>query len=491
MYIGIDIGTSSVKALLVDDDKRVVVEASAPLTVSRPQPLWSEQDPEQWWNGCCAVLDQFRSRKPDLMAAVRGLGLSGQMHGATLLGADDEVLRPAMLWNDGRSAEQCRQLAQHVPELEAICGNRAMPGFTAPKLLWVAQHEPEVRAKVSRVLLPKDYVRLRLTGEYASDMSDASGTLWLDVAQRCWSPSMLDACELDASAMPRLCEGSDATGQLLPAIAERFGLPQDLVVAGGGGDNAAGAVGVGVLKAGQAFLSLGTSGVYFTAADSYAPNTAGGVHTMCHALPGRWHQMGVLLSAASCLSWLAGLHGVDEVTLLSEAEGESAGDVMFLPYLSGERTPHDDPQALGVFFGLGHGTTRGQLTLAVLEGVTLAFVDAQQSLLDAGAEPHDVSVIGGGARSELWGRMLASALGRTLVFREGAELGAAFGAAQLARLAVTGESPEAVCTQGAIRAEALPDPALAARSAARLPIFRKLYDRLVDVFPQLRDGDDR
>lgn len=490
MFIGIDIGTSSVKALLVDDDRSVRAEASAPLTVSRPQPLWSEQNPQHWWDGCCHVLDALHAQVPDAMSAVRGMGLSGQMHGATLLGAGDEVLRPAILWNDGRCAAQCVELARRVPQLEAICGNRAMPGFTAPKLLWVAQHEPDVAAKVAKVLLPKDYVRLQLAGEYASDMSDAAGTLWLDVAQRGWSQPMLDACELDIATMPRLYEGSAPTGTLRPAIAERFGMPRNVVVAGGGGDNAAGAVGMGVLQPGQALLSLGTSGVYFTAADRYAPNTAGGVHTMCHALPDRWHQMGVLLSAASCLSWLSGVHGVDEATLLSEAQGQTPGDVMFLPYLSGERTPHDDPQARGVFFGIDHGTTRGQLTLAVLEGVALAFADAQQSLLDAGAEPLDVSVIGGGARSTLWGQMLASALGRTLIFREGAELGAAFGAALLGRLAATGEAPEVVCTQGAVRAEAHPDAALSARYAARRPIFRTLYDRLEDVFPQLRAGDE-
>lgn len=491
MFIGIDIGTSSVKALLVDDDRRVRSQASAPLSVSRPQPLWSEQDPQHWWDATCEVLSQLQVGDPAAMASVRGLGLSGQMHGATLLGADDGVLRPAILWNDGRSAAECRALSQDVPRLEAICGNRAMPGFTAPKLRWVARHEPEVFAKVRKVLLPKDYVRLQLTGEYASDMSDAAGTLWLDVAERRWSEPMLAACELDVAAMPKLFEGSEATGTLRPAIAERFGLPRGVVVAGGAGDNAAGAVGMGVLQAGQAFVSLGTSGVYFTAADRYAPNTAGGVHTMCHALPGRWHQMGVLLSAGSCLSWLAQLQGVDEATLLAEAEAQDRGNAMFLPYLSGERTPHDDPQAMGVFFGLSHDTTRGQLTLAVLEGVAFAFVDAQRSLVDAGAEPSDIVVIGGGARSPLWGRLLASALGKTLVYREGAELGAAFGAALLGRLAVTGEPPQDVCLQGAVRAEAKPEADLSARCEARLPVFRTLYERLEDVFPQLRDGGER
>lgn len=487
MFLGIDIGTSAVKAVLVDEQDRVRAQASSPLEVSRPHALWSEQDPEHWWRATCDALARLHAAESAAMAAVRGIGLSGQMHGATLLDASDRVLRPAILWNDGRSGAECAELARRVPTLEAITGNRAMPGFTAPKLLWVAAHEPDVFARVAKVLLPKDYVRLRLTGAYASDMSDSAGTLWLDVGARTWSPAMLDATRLSERAMPRLFEGSEAAGVLRADVAARFGLRAAAPIAGGGGDNAAGAAGMGVLNPGQAFVSLGTSGVYFAASARYAPNTASAVHTFCHCLPGRWHQMSVILSAASCLAWLARLFGIDEATLLAEAEREAPApdDVAaptFLPYLSGERTPHDDAHAQGVFFGLGHATTRAAFTWSVLEGVAFAFVDGQAGLLGAGAALDDVAVIGGGARSRLWGRILASALGRPLVYRAGAELGAAFGAARLGRLCATGEAPEAVCTPGAIEAVVEPDAALAERCTRRLPRYRRLYRELRDEF---------
>lgn len=377
MFIGLDLGTSAVKAVLVDDDQTVVDQASAPLTVSRPHPLWSEQDPDQWWTATDAAMAEIGSRQGRALSAVRGIGLSGQMHGATLLDGQDRVLRPAILWNDGRSGTECAELERREPRSRQITGNLAMPGFTAPKLLWVAAHEPDIFKRTARVLLPKDYVRLRMTGACASDMSDSAGTLWLDVAERRWSAEMVEATGLALSAMPELFEGSAPTGTLLPAVAERWGVPRDTVAAGGGGDNAAGAVGVGVIAPGAAFLSLGTSGVLFAANDGYAPNFEQAVHTFCHCLPRTWHQMSVILSAASSLSWLVQATGAaDEATLLAEAEAASdrdPGRLLFLPYLSGERTPHNDPNAMGVFFGLGHGTDRADLTRAVLEGVAFAF----------------------------------------------------------------------------------------------------------------------
>jgi xylulokinase len=474
-----------VKAVLVAEDDRVHAQASAPLDVSRPHPLWSEQDPEDWWRATETALAALHASEPAAMAAVRGVGLSGQMHGATLLDAEDRVLRPAILWNDGRSGAACAELARRVPALERITGNRAMPGFTAPKLVWVAEHEPDVFARVAKVLLPKDYVRLRLTGDYASDMSDSAGTLWLDVGARAWSAAMLEATRLNERAMPKLHEGSEATGGVRAEVATRHGMRPGTPVAAGAGDNAAGAAGMGVLNPGQAFVSLGTSGVYFSASERYAPNTAAAVHTFCHCLPDRWHQMSVILSAASCLAWLARVFGTDEATLLAECERESlAPDTapVFLPYLSGERTPHDDPHAQGVFFGVGHQTSRAAFTWSVLEGVAFAFVDGQNGLLDAGAALDDVAVIGGGARSRLWGRILASALGRPLVYRSGAELGAAFGAARLGRLCATGEAPERVCTPGAREAVVEPEAALTERCARRLPRYRRLYRALRDEF---------
>jgi xylulokinase len=487
VFLGIDLGTSSVKLLLVDEQQQVLDEHAEPLTVARPQPLWSEQDPEEWWRACGAAATALHTRRPRELARVRAIGLAGQMHGATLLDARDRVLRPAILWNDGRSAAQCRELERKEPRARAITGNRAMPGFTAPKLLWVAQHEPEVFRAVARVLLPKDYLRLRLTGDAATDLSDAAGTLWLDVGARAWSPAMLAATELPESAMPRLHEGTEVTGRVRDEVADAWGLPRGVLVAAGGGDNAAGAVGAGIVRPGEGFVSLGTSGVYFVAGDRFAPNPERAVHAFCHCLPGSWHQMSVLLSAASALTWLCGVTGAaSEATLLEEIEATARDPrVLFLPYLSGERTPHDDASAKGVFFGLSHATTRADLGRAVLEGVAFAFADGQQALLDAGTAIGAVSLIGGGARSELWGRVLASALDRPLLHHPGAEHGPAFGAARLARLAVTGEDPADVCTRPPGVRIVAPEPAWQARYAERLPLFRRLYGELRESFAAL------
>lgn len=487
MYLGIDLGTSGVKALLVDDGQQVVAQGGAPLEVDRPQPLWSEQDPERWWSATQQAVGALRRQRPAELAAVRAIGLSGQMHGATLLDAEDRVLRPAMLWNDGRSGAECAELERRAPHSRAITGNLAMPGFTAPKLLWVAAHEPEVFRRTARVLLPKDYLRLRLCGEYASDMSDAAGTLWLDVARRAWSPEMLAVTGLNERAMPRLVEGTEPTGILRAALAAEWGMRADVAIAGGAGDNAAGAVGIGVIRPGDAFLSLGTSGVYFVAGDRFAPAPETAVHAFCHCLPGTWHQMSVILSAASCLTWVTALTGApSEAALLAEVECDDRDPrVVFLPYLSGERTPHNDPTATGVFFGLTHATTRSDLARAVLEGVAFALADGQAALLASGTAIGRVSVIGGGARSRFWGRVLAAALDRPLHYHLGGESGPAFGAARLARLAVTGEEPAAVCTTPPVDTVIEPEPALRDRYAPRQRLYRAVYDSLKTRFQEL------
>ncbi len=486
MYLGIDLGTSGVKVVLVDDDQAVIDQANAPLEVSIPRPLWSEQDPEAWWRATCDAVATLRENRPEGLQAVRGIGLSGQMHGATLLDAEDRVLRPAILWNDGRSAAECAELERRVPESRAITGNLAMPGFTAPKLLWVANHEPEIFARVARVLLPKDYVRLRMTGVAASDMSDSAGTLWLDVAGRRWSDEMLAATGLPVSAMPELFEGSQATGTLRPEIASEWGVPGDAVVAGGAGDNAAGAAGVGVVEPGAAFLSLGTSGVLFVSNAGYAPNPEQAVHAFCHCLPATWHQMSVILSAASCLSWLADLLGAEVSSLLDEAAAadRDTGSLIFLPYLTGERTPHNDPNAMGVFFGMTSATERADLTRAVLEGVAFAFADGQAALQAAGTEIGETSVIGGGARSQFWGRILAAALGRRLTYHAGGEVGPAFGAARLGRLAATGEAPAAICTRPATERVVEPDPDLHDSYQEKWRRFQALYPALRSSFAE-------
>ncbi|MDJ0851984.1 MAG: xylulokinase [Myxococcota bacterium] len=484
MFLGIDLGTSGVKAVLLDREDRVVAQESAPLEVSRPRPLWSEQDPDHWWEATRSAVGRLAEQAAGSLAAVEAVGLSGQMHGATLLDAADRPLRPAILWNDGRSEAECAELEERAPDSRIITGNLAMPGFTAPKLLWVRRHEPEVFARVARVLLPKDYVRLCMTGDHATDLSDASGTLWVDVSRRRWSESMLHACDLPPETMPSLHEGPEPTGTLRAELGEAWGCGRVPVVAGGG-DQAAGAAGVGVVGPGDASLSLGTSGVYFVAGDTYAPNPEQAVHAFCHCLPGTWHQMSVLLSAASCLSWVSQLTGAkDEAALLAELEqrDEPCVRTLFLPYLSGERTPHNDPNASGVFFGLGHDTDRAELGRAVLEGVAFAFADAQAALVAAGTRIGTVSVIGGGARSRLWGRILASVLERPLVYRLGGEVGPAHGAARLARMGATGEPAGAVCRPPPEDFRVEPEPELAGRYAHRLPAFRALYHRLRPSF---------
>lgn len=481
MYLGIDIGTSGVKAILMDEAGEVAEIASASLSVSRPHALWSEQDPADWWAATNSAVSKLDLKKRH---AVKAIGLSGQMHGATLLDADQRALRPAILWNDGRSAEQCAALEASIPDLGQITGNRAMPGFTAPKLLWVRENEPEIFAAVKTVLLPKDYVRLRMTGELASDMSDSAGTLWMDVAARDWSDTMLEATGLDRSHMPKLFEGSEFTGELRAELAEAWGMARVPVVAGGG-DNAAGGVGVGVVRPGDAFLSLGTSGVLFLAGGGYTPNPAGGVHSFCHALPGRWHQMSVILSAASCVDWatrLCGMRDAGEMFAAIETRNTPATSEIFLPYLSGERTPHNDPNAKGVLFGLTHESDAAAIGQAVLEGVAFAFRDGLDALTDSGAAIDSITVIGGGAKSRYWGRILASALGRPLIYRDGGEVGPAYGAARLAQLADTGASIEAICTAPPILHVAEPDDTLTDVYAARMPKFRALYQNLKATF---------
>lgn len=480
MYMGIDIGTSAVKVVVIDARGGVLDQASAPLSVSRPLPLWSEQDPADWWSATSLAVSQLPL---PMRQAVSTIGLSGQMHGATLLDRHHRVLRPAILWNDGRSAQQCVELEQNVPDMLRVTGNRAMPGFTAPKLLWVRQHEPEIFAQTATVLLPKDYVRLAMTGEAASDMSDSAGTLWLDVGGRCWSEAMLEATGLGVGNMPALFEGNQVTGTLLADVAQAWGMRRVPVVAGGG-DNAAGAIGAGVVRPGDALLSLGTSGVLFVADDEYRPNPAGGVHTFCHAVPKRWHQMSVILSAASCIDWAARLCGVDTAVLLelAEARGRPAETELFLPYLSGERTPHNDPHAKGVLFGLTHESTPAAIAQAVLEGVSFALRDGLDALLANGTAIESISVIGGGARSTYWGRILSSTLHRPLVYRDAGTVGPAYGAARLARMGTERISMEELCTPPPISHVTEPDDRLADLYSDRIGRFRALYRQLKDSF---------
>ena len=487
MYLGIDLGTSEVKFLLLDAQHQIHAVVGEPLTVQRPQPLWSEQAPGEWWAATERAMQRLKAEHGAALAQVRAIGLSGQMHGAVLMDAAGEVLRPAILWNDGRSGAECAELEAACPRLHAIAGNLAMPGFTAPKLLWVRKHEPDLFARTATVLLPKDWLRFMLTGERVGEMSDAAGTLWLDVAERRWSAEVLAACGMTEAQMPRLVEGSEVSGVLKAELAARWGLPAGVVIAGGGGDNAASAVGIGAVRPGEGFVSLGTSGVIFLTSDRFRPNPASAMHAFCHALPGTWHQMSVMLSAANGLRWVTHLVGaaseaalLEQVTQMTPQQRERAP--LFLPYLNGERTPHNNPHAQGCFFGLTNDHDAAALGYAVVEGVTFGLLDGWHSLGVQPGEVASLSLVGGGARSALWAQLLASAIGVPMVTRRGGEAGGALGAARLAWLA-DGGAVEEVCPAPEIAASFQPDVAEAEMLGGRHERFKALYRAVEGLFP--------
>jgi xylulokinase len=479
VYLGFDIGTSGVKAVLLDADGAVRHQATADHPVSNPHPLWSEQNPDDWWESCRTATAALKAAGAPL-DAVKAVGLSGQMHGATLLDANNAVLRPCILWNDGRSHAECVELETSLLGFRDRCGNMAMPGFTAPKLLWVRKHEPELFARIAKVLLPKDYLQFRLTGQFASDLSDAAGTLWLDPAKRDWDDTLLAETGLNRSHMPTLYEGCQIVGELTATAATALNLPRVPVVAGAG-DNAGGAVGVGVIDPGQGFLSLGTSGVLFVVSAAHHACPERTVHAFCHCLPNRWHQMSVSLSAANSLAWLARTveREVGDLLARLDASGKTETSVLFLPYLSGERTPHNDPRAVGQFHGLSNATDLNDLTLAVLEGVAYSCCDGLDALRAAGSEPRELDLIGGGARSRLWRQLLADALELPLIYRTGGEVGPALGAARLAMIGVAGGDVETairrVCVQPPKQENHSPRPARAAYHRAQLERYRQLY----------------
>jgi xylulokinase len=470
--VGLDVGTTGVKALAVSPDGEVLARAERGYGLSSPRPGWSEQDPEDWWRATQDALGALDV--PD----IAGIGLSGQMHGLAVLDAEDRVLRPAILWNDQRTAAECAEIEARVglERLLALTGNRALTGFTAPKLLWLARQEPEVYGRIAQVLLPKDYVRFRLTGERATDMADASGTLLLDVPHRCWSGEVLAALDFPAEWLPRLLESPEVSGET------QDGVP----VAAGAGDQAAGALGVGVDHPGPVSVVLGTSGVVFAALPSFKADEQGRVHAFCHAVPGGWHAMGVMLSAAGSLRWLRDVAapGGDYGALVAEAERWQPGveGLTFLPYLSGERTPHADPNARGAFIGLHQRHDRGALARAVLEGVAFGLRDSLELLAAIGVKAEVGRVSGGGSRSSLWLRIVASVLGLPLQ-KTAVEEGAAYGAALLGGVAAGSfadvHGAVAACVETVDTIE--PEPEWVEVYAARYERFRALYPALRQV----------
>ncbi|MGV8921124.1 MAG: xylulokinase [Pseudomonas sp.] len=481
LSLGIDLGTSELKAIVLDEHGTVLAHAGARLTISRLHSGWSEQDPEDWWQACLSVLDQLRLEQPEVYARIGCIGLSGQMHGAVLLGDDDRVLYPAILWDDSRCVAQAEALSRQHPEFAEVTGSLPMAGLTAPKLMWLQEHEPDVFKAIACVLSPKDYLRLKMSGERISDVSDAAGTLWLDVARRDWYEPMVRATGLALQQMPAIVEGGAASAQLSAMAAQRLGLPSGLVIAGGGGDNPVSAVGIGAINAGDAFITLGTSAAIVAITDHAAGNPASAVHSFCHALPNRWYTMGAMLAGASCLRWVTRLTGsVDEQSLLQQVQATLAVDQpvplsypLFLPYLAGERTPHNDPLLRGGFMNLGHDCTPAMLGYAVLEGVGFGLLDAMHAVLSAGAEVKACALVGGGARSEYWAQLLANILDREIYTLHGSELSACIGAAKLGFLA-RGRGFKLMQAGMPVKARYLPNAAQQPALQARYQQFRGL-----------------
>lgn len=446
-FLGIDLGTSGLRALLTDAQGNPVAAAERPLRTSRPQPGWAEQNPQHWIDALERAVSELAAAQPEFRS-LRGIGIAGHMHGATLIGADGKVIRPCILWNDMRSHREAAQL-DALPGVRDVSGSIVFPGFTAPKLLWLRGHEPENFSRAAKVLLPASFLSFYLTGEIAADMSDAAGTSWLDTGGRDWSDRLLEASQMRRSQMPCLTEGTAAAGRLRPGLARKWGLRGAVAVTAGAGDNAAAACGIGALKEGQGFLSLGTSGVLLMARGGYHPAPDTALHTFCHAVPDRWYQMGVMLSATGSLNWLAQISGRKAADLTAELGGTLAapGKVRFLPYLSGERTPHNDAVVRGAFTGLDAATGPAELTRAVLEGVAYSMRDSAEALESAGAQMTRLFAVGGGAASDYWLRLLATVLGVPLCRPENGESGAALGAARLAICAAEGASPETVMHQ--------------------------------------------
>ena len=492
VFLGLDVGTGGARALAVNEGGRVVAEASSGYPLSNPRPGWTEQDPEDWWEGAKSALGRVIAEVNGTGGEIVGIGLTGQMHGSVFLDASDKSIRPALLWNDQRTEKQCEEITEAVDpdRLIQLAGNPALTGFQAPKVLWLREEEPENYARVVRVLLPKDYVRLRLTGEYATDASDAAGTLFLDVKQRDWSEEILDALEVPRGWLPRVHEGPEKTGELREGVAEELGLPRGTPVAAGGGDNAAAAVGVGVVRGGLVSSSVGTSGVLFAAAEGFSPDPSGRLHAFCHAVPGEYHLMGVTLSAGGSLAWWRDTVGGDFEDLVAAASEIPPGSegLVFLPYLSGERTPHLDPRARGAFFGLTARHGLAHMTRAVMEGVVFSLRDSLEIMHGLGVPVEGIRATGGGARSPLWRSLQADVYGAP-IRRTTADEGPAHGAALLAGVASgtyanVGEASSVVKLRGEVTE---PDPERAKVYEEHYAVYGSLYGATEDAMHRLTD----
>ncbi len=483
-YLGIDLGTTALKCIITDHKQRVVGLAEVPLPTLRMQPGWSEQKPQDWWLALQKACKMLRSRNAKDWSRIAAIGLSGQMHGAVVLDAEGQVLRPAILWNDARAGAEAAAFNGKFSDVGQIAGVAAVAGFTAPKLLWLRSHEPRIFKQLAMVLAPKDYLRFRMSGDFITDPCDATGMSLLDVGQRKWSPALVEAAGIRLENLPRIDEGPRASAHLHKIAADFLGLPQGLPIAAGAGDAAASAIGIGAIHDGDGFISLGTSAQYFVTTKSFRPRPQQMIQALGHGLPDLWYQVAALLNGASPLSWLNGIlpgGNIEKLLQRTQRRYEGPGRLLFLPYLTGERTPHNDPAARAAFHGLHAGTTQEDLALAVLEGVALSLLDCQEVLEQGGTRVADLLVVGGGTRSAFWMQLLANVLNRRITIPKGSDVGAAFGAARLARLSVTGEAIDEVCSKPKALMHLEPTQKLSKAYADRLGDFRALYGALKGI----------
>ncbi|MBT4645754.1 MAG: xylulokinase [Pelagibacteraceae bacterium] len=440
MFIGIDLGTSSVKTILIDENQNTLASKTELISIENPQNGYYEQDPDQWYEATVRCFDFLKKEKPREFAETLALSISGQMHGANLLDKEGKILRSCILWNDTRSSKECDEMEKKCSNLREISGNIAMPGFTAPKVLWVKNNEPDVFKEIDKVLLPKDYLRYRLSGEFVTDTSDASGTLWLDVQKRNWSEELLESTSLNIKHMPRIVEGSEQSATISKSIKDQFGFNHHVIIAGGAGDQAAGAAGSGVINSSQAVLSLGTSGVYFSPTSKFSSNTRKAVHSFCHCLPNTWHHMSVMLSAANCMDWVSGMYGIS-IEDFYKIVGDFSNDItniknapFFLPYLSGERTPHNNAFIRAGFHSITTSSSKAGMLYALLEGVTFGLKDGFEAVNEINEKTDETYVVGGGAKSETWLKLLSSAINTQIIQGEDSNLGPSLGVARLAMI---------------------------------------------------------
>jgi xylulokinase len=483
-FLGIDLGSTALKVVVSDGISRIHASTHIAVTIDRPHPGWAEQSPERWWKALVRACKALKLRDKNIC----GVSFSGQMHGAVVLDRNDCVLRPAILWNDQRAVQEAQRLARQAPHLANTGGVKAMASFVAPKLLWIKRHEPDVFSRVDCVLAPKDYLRLQMTGVRASDPVDGCGMWLLDAARRAWSPELAELSGISLASLPPVLEATTQAGSLQPAAAQALGLTAGIPIITGTGDAAASAIGLGIIKDGEGVVSMGTAAQIIVVKDRHSPNPDKAIHAYCFGLPGMWFQMAALLDGASPLAWMTRLFGEkDPSRLLKEVERKlktsthEPSRILALPYLSGIRTPHDDPMMRGAFVGLDHTTDRADLVRAMLEGVALSLADCHRCLEDMGSRPRSLLIVGGGAKSTVWTQMIANALGRSLTRAEASEFGAALGAARLARIGVTGEALEHICVSPQQQEPIRPNAVQAKFYAERLDTFRQLYGAIRDM----------